>query len=77
MNFLGIITLEDAIQATKEDINIEKYILKAVARTALDTPVSELVPLFNGSKYPIAVTNEQGKLKGIVSKAAVLSAIIL
>ncbi|HHX81092.1 MAG TPA: glycine betaine/L-proline ABC transporter ATP-binding protein [Acholeplasmataceae bacterium] len=77
MNFLGIITLEDAIQATKEDINIEKYILKDVWRTALDTPVSELVPLFNGSKYPIAVTNEQGKLKGIVSKAAVLSAIIL
>jgi glycine betaine/proline transport system ATP-binding protein len=77
MNFLGIISLDSAIQATKEDTNIENHILKDVATTLVDTLVSDLVPLFNGSKYPIAVLDDQGKLKGIVSKAAVLSAINL
>jgi glycine betaine/proline transport system ATP-binding protein len=77
MNFLGIVTLDDAIKAAKANSNISKNIITETARTTLDTLVSDLVPLFNGSKYPIAVLDDQGKLKGIVSKAAVLSTLNL
>jgi len=76
MNFIGIIKVEDAIKANKRKTTIEEYIMKDVHTTKLDTLVSDIVPLFTDAGYPIAVLDENEKLKGIVSKVAVLSSMV-
>ena len=48
-------------------------IVKELQTTTEDTLISDLLPVAATAKYPIAVIGEGNQLKGIVSKAAVLS----
>jgi CBS-domain-containing membrane protein len=38
--------------------------------------LSEIMPLSVSTSYPIAIVDEHGRLRGIVSKAAVIASLI-
>lgn len=75
MGFLGIITIDDALHAKKESLPLASFIREGAATTLPDTPLSDILQVAADSKYPIAVIDEKNRLKGIVSRSAVLSSL--
>lgn len=76
MNFVGILTVDDAIKANKNNININNYVINNVQTVDIETNVSDIVPLFKKANFPVPVIDNKGTLKGIVSKVAVLSSMV-
>jgi glycine betaine/proline transport system ATP-binding protein len=72
----GIITIEDAIQAIKEKKRIEDIISDKYCSTDEDTYVQDLISDATNAKYPIAVLDDENRLKGIISKSSVLSSLV-
>lgn len=75
----GIVTIDDAhdlLKNNKENPDIGEIIDTNVKEVLPDTPIEDIMPLFQESKYPIAVTDENGKFKGIIFKATVISGIL-
>lgn len=76
MIFKGIITLDDAIRANKEKLLLKDVLIKDVETTTPDTLISEIIDVAVLTKFPIAVISEKdGSLEGIISRADVLSTI--
>ena len=76
MIFKGIITLDDAIRANKEKLLLKDVLIKDVETTTPDTLISEIIDVAVVTKFPIAVISEKdGSLEGIISRADVLSTI--
>lgn len=75
MEFLGVVTIDDALRAGQENLELKSIIKTDVFTTLMDTPLSDIVQVAADSKYPIAVLDEENKLKGIVSRSAVLSSL--
>lgn len=75
MNFKGILTLDSALEAKNSNKPISNYILSDVPCISTDTLISDIISLVVDAKYPIAILEDGEKLKGIVTKAAVLSSI--
>ena len=75
MKFQGIINIDDAIRASKEKLSISDVMIKDVPTTNPDTLLTDIITIAAEAKYPIAVTNGDEVLKGIVTKADVLSSI--
>ncbi len=71
----GILTLEDAMNAYSENIPIESLV-KDVERVLPDALLADIMPQAAQTPFPLAVIDENGRLKGIISKAAVLSSLI-
>ena len=76
MKFLGIVGIEAAIRARKEELPLSKVYEKDVETTTEDTYISEILPIAAEAKYPIAVVDEGNCLRGIVTKASVLSSLM-
>lgn len=77
MKFLGVVGIETAIRAIRE----EKPSLEGIYETDLettteDTVINDILPLAAVTKFPIPVLEADGSLKGIVSKASVLSSLL-
>lgn len=72
----GIVTVDDAITAVKEKKQLSDILITELNTTDPDTYIQELIPMAVESKYPIAVTNEEGKLVGIVVRVSVLSGLV-
>lgn len=75
MVFIGVLTLEDAMKAKTENLPIDSFILRDVDRVFQETIIADIMPLAAQTRFPIAVIDEESRLKGIVSKAAVLSSL--
>ena len=75
MGFLGIITIDDALHAKKENLPLSSFIREEVCTALPDTPLSDILQTAADSKYPIAVIDDKNRLKGIVSRSAVLSSL--
>lgn len=75
MKLLGIITIDDAVRARKGNLDLSSLINTDIYTTSEGTLLSDILHLIGKSKYPIAVIDEEHKLKGIVTKAAVLSSL--
>jgi len=75
MKFVGLLPLEQAISARAKGSDITSAVIYDVPTTNGDTQVSDLMPIAAHTKFPIAVVDENGRLEGIVTKAAVLSSI--
>lgn len=73
---VGILTIQDAIQAQKEGRSVADVMRKEVQTTTPEALVSDIMPIAAEAPYPIAVVDEDGQLKGIVTKASVLSALL-
>ncbi|MEC5423649.1 glycine betaine/L-proline ABC transporter ATP-binding protein [Virgibacillus sp. C22-A2] len=76
-NFKGLLTIDDAIRAYKEDIPMEDFlIVEAIHSTTKETPLNDLIGIAVDAKYPITVI-EDGKLLGIISRVSILSGLVL
>ena len=76
MKFLGIVNVESAIRARKEEKSLKEVYVTDDETTTRDTVISDILPIAAEAKYPIAVLEEDGSLVGIVSKASVLSSLM-
>jgi glycine betaine/proline transport system ATP-binding protein len=75
-NLKGILTIDAAIQAIKENKWVEDVLVTDFHTTAPDTPLHELIGVAAESRYPIAVV-ENDKLKGIIVRVSILSGLVL
>lgn len=76
MEVIGLLTLEDALKARSGEVSLHDAIIRDIPVTTADTLLSDLLPIAAEAKYPVAVVNGNKQLKGIVTKAAVLSSLI-
>lgn len=72
----GLVTIDDTIQALKEHKNLSEVLNKEYSITGPETYIQDLIPLTTQSKYPIAITDEDGRFLGIVMRVSVLTALI-
>ncbi|WP_226037385.1 quaternary amine ABC transporter ATP-binding protein [Aquibacillus saliphilus] len=75
-NYKGLLTIDDAIKAYKEEIPLEQVLNTKVQEVLPDTPLHELIGIAAEAKYPLAVI-ENGKLLGIISRISILSGLVL
>jgi glycine betaine/proline transport system ATP-binding protein len=75
MHFLGIVLINDVIQAMQENKALKEIIISDIETTSEDIAISEIIPIASETRYPIAVLDEEKKLKGLVSKATILSSV--
>jgi glycine betaine/proline transport system ATP-binding protein len=69
----GVITIDDAMRANKEGLTISDVLIKDIETTTPNVLLTDIIPMAAETKYPIGVIEEDGSLKGIVTKADVLS----
>lgn len=73
---LGAIFVDDALKAKKEGVEDIDTIMKTdIPKTTPDTPLNDLFDEASTSSIPIAVTEENGKLRGIIVRGAILAAL--
>lgn len=75
MKFVGIITLDDAFRVRAKELSFADALIRNVPTTTQDTQIADLIPLASEARYPIVVLDEQGRLEGIISKAAILTSL--
>ncbi|NGM84730.1 glycine betaine/L-proline ABC transporter ATP-binding protein [Paenibacillus sp. 7124] len=75
MKLLGVITADDAARALKEQKTISDVLRTEIPSVSPDALLNELFELMAESPLPVAVVDERERLKGIVIKGAVLSAL--
>lgn len=74
---LGIVTIDDAIEALKKgETEIEKILIKELETTVPETSLMDLMPIAIRTKYPIAVVDDSHKLLGIIVRVSVLAGIL-
>lgn len=73
---LGLVTIDDAIKALKENRRLADILKDNYSTTDPETYVQELIPIATESKYPIAVVDEDKKLLGIIVRVSVLSSLV-
>lgn len=76
MKFLGILGLDAAIKARREELTISQVYVKDAETTTAEVRISDILPLAAEAKYPIAVLDDSGSLLGIVTKASVLAMLL-
>ncbi len=76
MKVRGILTLTDAVKAKREGIRFSDMVVEDIPTIKLDTSVEDIMPLAVESLYPLTVVDDNNRLKGIVTKASVLSSLI-
>ncbi|MEA3504271.1 MAG: CBS domain-containing protein, partial [Bacteroidota bacterium] len=75
--FIGFINDDDVLRLKNKEINsIIEIDFDKSASVNLDTPVSEIIPIFKDTSIPIAVVDENNKLKGVVMHASVVAQVI-
>lgn len=75
MRYKGILSIDDAIKARKKNIKLFDLIQEDNYTVKEETLINDILTYAAEVKHPIAVINEEGVLKGIVSKAAILSSL--
>ncbi len=77
MKLQGLITLDSAMEAINQGkTTLEDSIIRDVLTTEPDTSVSQLLQMATETRYPISVIDAQGRLQGIITRVAVMSALI-
>lgn len=72
----GIVTIDDAIQAVKENKKLPDILKHDFEKTSPETFIQDLIPQATETKYPIAVVDEDEKLIGLIVRVSVLSGLI-
>lgn len=76
MKFKGVITIDSAIKANKENLPLFDFIISDILTTTEDTLINDVLSIAAEAKFPIAVINDDKVLRGIVTKASVLSSLV-
>ncbi|MDN4072089.1 quaternary amine ABC transporter ATP-binding protein [Fictibacillus terranigra] len=72
---LGAVTADAASMAIKENKTIEEVMQKDVLTVSEDTLLSDLLEPMANSTIPLAVTDEEKRLKGVIIRGAVIGAL--
>jgi glycine betaine/proline transport system ATP-binding protein len=72
---LGAIAAEDASRAVQEGLALEDIMQTDLAKVPPDTLLNDLFEKMAEARLPVAVTDGDGRLKGIVIKGSVLAAL--
>lgn len=75
MKFMGVVTLDDAIRARQEKLSLFSVLTKNIPVTGEEVLIKDIIQKAAVARFPIAVVGDRGKLKGIVSRASVLSSL--
>ncbi|MDF2837804.1 MAG: opuAA [Paenibacillus sp.] len=76
MKLLGIVTADEASRAVKENVKLEDILMREdIPIVSPDAVLHELFELMGQIRLPVAVTDDNGRLKGVVIKGAVLAAL--
>lgn len=76
MKLQGVVTIDDALKARKEGLRIDDIIIRDINTTDPDALLTDIMDVAASTPFPIAVIDEEERLKGIVSKVHVLSSMI-
>lgn len=71
----GLVTLEDTLKAVRAGRGLEEIVTTDVPTVALDTPLTDIISLIAGSPYPVAVVDDESRLRGLVFRGAILGAL--
>jgi len=76
MRFAGIVTIDAAIRARSGGESISQVLIADTPTITQEALISDILPLAAEAKFPLAVVDEEERLKGIVSRASVLSSLV-
>lgn len=76
MRFEGILTVAQAIQARRDNLKTKDVMERKIHTTHDDVLVADIMPIAAETPFPIAVVDDQNRLKGIVTKSGVLTALM-
>ncbi|NLN08012.1 MAG: glycine betaine/L-proline ABC transporter ATP-binding protein [Methanoculleus thermophilus] len=71
----GLVTLEDTLKAVRAGKGLEEIINTEIPTVALDTPLTDIISVIAGSPYPVAVVDDENRLRGLVFRGAILAAL--
>src|SRR5690606_7309614 len=75
----GYLTSERIVAALREggvtQERIHGDLMEDASTVSTDTPLSDVMPLASEGSFPIAVVDEDGRLRGVVVKGAILAAL--
>lgn len=72
----GIITIDDAVIGIKQNSTVESILNKNIEIVDEEEYVNDLIPKSLQTKYPLAVTNKEQELQGIILRVHVLTGLI-
>ncbi|WLR42070.1 glycine betaine/L-proline ABC transporter ATP-binding protein [Bacillus carboniphilus] len=71
-SLLGLVTADDAVDAIESKKTLEEVIIKEIPTVLKETMLTDVFTIISGTSYPVAVTDENHKTKGVLVKGAVL-----
>ncbi|HGI8459971.1 TPA: glycine betaine/L-proline ABC transporter ATP-binding protein [Streptococcus agalactiae] len=72
---LGSLTVDAAIEARKKGLPLSEVIDKDVVTVSKDTVITDIMPLIYDSSAPIAVTDDNDRLLGVIIRGRVIEAL--
>ncbi|NLC65753.1 MAG: glycine betaine/L-proline ABC transporter ATP-binding protein [Clostridium sp.] len=75
LEIIGVLTIEDAMKARDNNEPMDDYIVRDILTASPEDLISDIIPMATEARFPIAVVDENNKLKGIAAKAQVLSSL--
>lgn len=72
---LGSLTADAAIEARKKGLPLSEVINKDVVTVSKDTVITDIMPLIYDSSAPIAVTDDNDRLLGVIIRGRVIEAL--
>jgi len=73
--FKGLVTLEDTVGAVKAGKGIPDILITAIPIVAPDASLGDIITLIVEGPYPVAVVDETNRLRGVISRGAILAAL--
>ena len=70
----GVVRIDDAVELrAKDEDDLSTVLIEDVPTAHEDTPVAVLLPQVFEAELPIAITDDEGRFRGIVDRASVLA----
>jgi glycine betaine/proline transport system ATP-binding protein len=76
MHLKGVLSIDNAMKARQAGLPIADFINREPVTAREETLLSDIMPLSASIGYPVAIVDDTGHLRGIVSKAAVIASLI-
>lgn len=71
----GRVTLDDAARAVRRGKEMKDILITEIPIVAPDATLSDIIPLIVESPHPVAVVDDAGRLRGVISRGAILAAL--